>query len=154
DGKTSDVWLLLFVPGPPDQPERGVTLGFWMGKDSKVRPLGNRGAGGGSGFAESGGRNWVHSAATVLAFLQAERGLLKHGYKFRPLIEDAVLADLKAQTLANNERPSFGARSHAHSDVQQGPRRRPTQVSDGVGLIGTTPSAWGGHTLLPSTAQS
>ena len=67
DGKTSDVWLLLFVPGPPGQPQKGVALGFWMGKDSKDHPLGTRGSTGGPGFAESGGRNWVHSAATVLA---------------------------------------------------------------------------------------
>src|SRR5206468_1334846 len=65
DGKTSDVWLLLFVPGPRDHPEKGVMLGFWMGKDSKDHPLGERGSTGGPGFAESGARNWVHSAATV-----------------------------------------------------------------------------------------
>ena len=23
DGKTIDVWLILFVPGPPDHPEKG-----------------------------------------------------------------------------------------------------------------------------------
>jgi len=91
DGKTSDVWLLVFVPGPPDHPEKGVMLGFWMGKDSKDHPLGERGATGGPGFAESGARNWVHSAATVLAFLQNERGLLKPGYKFQPIIRDATL---------------------------------------------------------------
>jgi membrane peptidoglycan carboxypeptidase len=85
DGKTSDVWLLLFVPGPPGQPQRGVALGFWMGKDSKDHPLGARGSSGGPGFAESGGRNWVHSAATVLAFLQKERGLLKPGHKFEAM---------------------------------------------------------------------
>src|SRR5947208_3929275 len=28
DGKTSDVWLLLFVPGSPEHPEKGVMLGF------------------------------------------------------------------------------------------------------------------------------
>jgi len=88
DGKTSDVWLLLFVPGPPDHPEKGVMLGFWMGKDSKDHPLGDRGSTGGPGFAESGARNWVHSAATVLAFLQKERGLLKPGHRFQPLIRD------------------------------------------------------------------
>ena len=92
DGKTSDVWLLLFVPGPPKQPEKGVMLGFWMGKDSKDHPLGERGTTGGPGFAESGARNWVHSAATVLAFLQKERGLLKPGHKFRPILRDDVLA--------------------------------------------------------------
>ena len=91
DGKTSDVWLLLFVPGPPEKPENGVMLGFWMGKDSKDHPLGERGSTGGPGFAESGGRNWVHSAATVLAFLQAERGLLRPGYRFQPMIRDEVL---------------------------------------------------------------
>ena len=94
DGKTSDVWLLLFVPGPPEHPERGVMLGFWMGKDSKAHSLGERGSTGGPGFAETGGRNWLHSAATVLAFLQMKRGLLKRGYKFRPLMRDNVLANL------------------------------------------------------------
>ena len=88
DGKTSDVWLLLFVPGPPGRPEAGVMLGFWMGKDSKTSSLGDRGSTGGPGYAESGGRNWVHSAATVLAFLQKERGLLKPRYKFQPLVRD------------------------------------------------------------------
>jgi hypothetical protein len=79
------VWLLLFLPGPPEHPEKGIVLGFWMGKDSKDHPLGSRGATGGPGFAESGARNWVHSAATVLAFLQKERGLLRPGYKFQPI---------------------------------------------------------------------
>jgi membrane peptidoglycan carboxypeptidase len=91
DGKTSDVWLLLFVPGPPDHPERGVVLGFWMGKDSKDHPLGTRGSSGGPGFAESGARNWVHSAATVLAFLQNERGLLRPGYAFAPIVREAAV---------------------------------------------------------------
>jgi membrane peptidoglycan carboxypeptidase len=90
DGKTSDVWLLLFVPGPPEHPERGVVLGFWMGKDSKDHPLGSRGATGGPGFAESGARNWVHSAATVLAFLQKERGLLRPANRFQPIMRDEV----------------------------------------------------------------
>jgi membrane peptidoglycan carboxypeptidase len=98
DGKTSDVWLLLFVPGPPETPENGVMLGFWMGKDSKDHALGERGSTGGPGFAESGGRNWVHSAATVLAFLQAERGFLKPGYKFQPMIRDQVLRNFDAKT--------------------------------------------------------
>jgi membrane peptidoglycan carboxypeptidase len=97
DGKTSDVWLLLFVPGPPEHPEKGVMLGFWMGKDSKDHPLGDRGSTGGPGFAESGGRNWVHSAATVLAFLQKERGLLQPGYRFRPILRDDVLEKLEAK---------------------------------------------------------
>ena len=99
DGKTSDVWLLLFVPGSPEHPEKGVMLGFWMGKDSKDHPLGERGSTGGPGFAESGGRNWVHSAATVLAFLQKERGLLKPGYKFQPIIRDDVLTNFDAKKL-------------------------------------------------------
>ena len=97
DGKTSDVWLLLFVPGPPERPERGIVLGFWMGKDSKDHPLGERGSTGGPGFAESGARNWVHSAATVLAFLQKERGLLKPGYKFQPIIRDDLLRNFDAK---------------------------------------------------------
>jgi len=101
DGKTSDVWLLLFVPGPPEHPENGVMLGFWMGKDSKDHPLGERGSTGGPGFAETGGRNWVHSAATVLAFLQKERGLLKPEYKFLPIIRDAVSTHLDAKELTS-----------------------------------------------------
>ena len=99
DGKTSDVWLLLFVPGTPEHPEKGIVLGFWMGKDSKDHPLGERGSTGGPGFAESGARNWVHSAATVLAFLQKERELLKPGYKFQPIIRDAVLRNFDAKVL-------------------------------------------------------
>jgi membrane peptidoglycan carboxypeptidase len=97
DGKTSDVWLLLFIPGPPEHPEKGIVLGFWMGKDSKDHPLGDRGATGGPGFAESGARNWVHSAATVLAFLQKDRELLRPGYKFQPIMRDAILESLQAK---------------------------------------------------------
>ncbi len=97
DGKTSDVWLLLFVPGPPDRPEKGIALGFWMGKDSKDHPLGSRGATGGPGFAESGARNWVHSAATVLAFLQRERGLLRPGHTFQPIVRDAPPGSVEVQ---------------------------------------------------------
>src|SRR6185503_4151237 len=26
DGRTSDVWLLLFIPGPPQHPEEGIVL--------------------------------------------------------------------------------------------------------------------------------
>jgi len=94
DGRTSDVWLLLFLPGPPEHSEIGVMLGFWMGKDSKDHPLGERGSTGGPGFAESGARNWVHSAATVLAFLQKERGLLQPGYAFRSIVPDEVADSL------------------------------------------------------------
>jgi len=97
DGKTSDVWLLLFLPGPPEHPDKGVVLGFWMGKDSKDHPLGSRGATGGPGFAESGARNWVHSAATVLAFLRKERGLLQPGYKFQPIMTDEASASFGAK---------------------------------------------------------
>jgi membrane peptidoglycan carboxypeptidase len=93
DGKTSDVWLLLFVPGPPEHADKGIMLGFWMGKDSKDRPLGDRGSTGGPGFAESGGRNWVPSAATVLAFLQKERGLLQAGHRFAPIFRDYALRE-------------------------------------------------------------
>jgi membrane peptidoglycan carboxypeptidase len=96
DGKTSDVWLILFVPGPSEHPEKGVVLGFWMGKDSKDHALGSRGTDGGPGFAESGARNWTHSAATVLAFLQKERGLLRPGYRFRPIMRDDVLQKFEA----------------------------------------------------------
>lgn len=102
DGKTSDVWLLLFVPGTPAHPEKGIVLGFWMGKDSKDHPLGERGSTGGPGFAESGARNWVHSAATVLAFLQKERGLLQPGYRFQPIIRDDVLRNFDAKKLMHS----------------------------------------------------
>ncbi len=104
DGKTSDVWLILWIPGTPERPERGVTLGFWMGKDSKDHPLGERGSTGGPGFAESGGRNWVHSASTVLAFLQKERGLLRPGNKFQPIISDELLMSFEARQ--RNSAPS------------------------------------------------
>jgi hypothetical protein len=90
DGKTSDVWLLLFIPGPPELPKKGIVLGFWMGKDSKDHPLGTRGSTGGPGFAESGARNWLPSAATVLAFLRKERGLLRPGNKFLPIFREDV----------------------------------------------------------------
>lgn len=99
DGRTSDVWLLLFVPGPSANPEKGVMLIFWMGKDSKDHPLGERGATGGSGRAETGGRNWTHSAATVLAFLQKERGLLQPGNRFQPIYRDEVLSGFDAKRL-------------------------------------------------------
>jgi membrane peptidoglycan carboxypeptidase len=102
DGKTSDVWLLLFVPGTPEHPEKGIMLGFWMGKDSKDHPLGERGSTGGPGFAETGARNWVHSAATVLAFLKKERGFLKPGYKFQPIIRDGVLRNFDAKKLMHS----------------------------------------------------
>jgi membrane peptidoglycan carboxypeptidase len=102
DGKTSDVWLLLFVPGPPGRPDKGVVLGFWMGKDSKDHPLGARGATGGPGFAESGARNWVPSAATVLAFLQKERGLLRPGNKFQPI----TIGEASARSGATTPEPS------------------------------------------------
>jgi penicillin-binding protein 2D len=102
DGKTSDVWLVVFVPGPPERPGKGVVLGFWMGKDSKDHPLGARGATGGPGFAESGARNWVPSAATVLAFLQKERGLLRPGNKFQPI----MIGKASARSAATTPEPS------------------------------------------------
>jgi hypothetical protein len=98
------VWLILFVPGPPEHPEKGVVLGFWMGKDSKDHALGSRGTNGGPGFAESGARNWTHSAATVLAFLQKERGLLRPGYRFRPIFRDDALQRLEAAEPATSVR--------------------------------------------------
>ena len=116
DGKTSDVWLLLFVPGPADQLEKGVMLGFWMGKDSKDHPLGERGATGGPGFAESGARNWVHSAATVLAFLQKERGLLQPGHRFAPIFRDDVLERLSPAT-AKAPQVQMVAAAPARTDV-------------------------------------
>jgi membrane peptidoglycan carboxypeptidase len=112
DGKTSDVWLLLFVPGPSEHPEKGIVLGFWMGKDSKDRPLGDRGSTGGPGFAESGARNWVHSAATVLAFLQKERGLLRPGYTFQPIIRDEVSSPVATKGPRSSPRESTAATTH------------------------------------------
>jgi hypothetical protein len=41
----------------------------------------------------------VHSAAPVLAFLQKERGLLKPGYAFQPIIRDDVLRNFDAKKL-------------------------------------------------------
>ena len=73
-----------------------------MGKDSKDHPLGERGSTGGPGFAESGARNWMHSAATVLAFLQKERGLLKPGYKFQPIIRDEVLRNFDTKKMMHS----------------------------------------------------
>ena len=111
DGRTSDVWLILFVPGKPGRPETGIVLGFWMGKDAKERPLGDRGSTGGAGFAESGARNWLHSAATVLAFLQKERELLQPGNKFQPLVQDGVVANSIMNTSdAPSKRPPAAAR--------------------------------------------
>ena len=72
-------------------------LGFWMGKDSKDHPLGDRGSTGGPGFAESGARNWVHSSAAVLEFLQRERGLLQRGYRFQPIMRDEALRDFEVK---------------------------------------------------------
>ncbi len=96
-------------------------LGFWMGKDSKVHSLGERGSTGGAGFAESGGRNWVHSAATVLAFLQKGRGLLKPGYKFRPLVQDDVLTNgVKVLTARGRQEKTLQLTADAaRKDVQQ-----------------------------------
>ena len=108
DGKTSDVWLLLFVPGSPEHADKGIMLGFWMGKDSKDHPLGDRGSTGGPGFAESGARNWVHSAATVLAFLQKDRGLLQPGHRFSPIFRDDALRDLN-ETLAPSAKAVIAA---------------------------------------------
>ena len=79
-----------------------------MGKDSKGHPLGTRGSTGGAGFAESGARNWVHSAATVLAFLQKERGLLRPGYTFQPIMRDDVLRRFDAKMSKSS--PSVPAR--------------------------------------------
>jgi hypothetical protein len=39
----------------------------------------------------------VHSASTVLAFLQKERGLLRPGNKFQPITRDDVLASFEAR---------------------------------------------------------
>jgi membrane peptidoglycan carboxypeptidase len=135
DGKTSDVWLILFVPGPSDHPEKGVMLGFWMGKDSKDHALGERGSTGGPGFAESGARNWVHSAATVLAFLQNERGLLKPGYRFQPVIRDALLTNLEVKKPVRFKQEMIpGATAGViieASDPKDGKSSRtPTDISD------------------------
>jgi membrane peptidoglycan carboxypeptidase len=134
DGKTSDVWLLLFVPGPPDRPEKGVMLGFWMGKDSKDHPLGERGATGGPGFAESGGRNWVPSAAAVLAFLQKERGLLKPGHRFVPIMRDEALLTFDAR------QPSPAAAAAAEADASAGTLIDPADPATDPQLLKTLPT--------------
>jgi len=126
DGKTSDVWLLLFVPGKPGRPETGIVLGFWMGKDSKDHPLGERGSTGGAGFAESGARNWLPSAATVLAFLQQERGLLQPGNKFQPIAQDAVV---QAQARDGEARTTDVSRSGELISTTAKPQ--PTQKAEG-----------------------
>ena len=90
---------------PTPIPEKGVVLGFWMGKDSKDHPLGSRGSTGGPGFAESGARNWTHSAATVLAFLQKERGLLRPGHRFQPILRDNALPSLEAREPSSPAEP-------------------------------------------------
>jgi hypothetical protein len=46
----------------------------------------------------------VHSEATVLAFLQKERGLLKLCYKFQPIIRDDVLRNFDAKKLTHSAR--------------------------------------------------
>ena len=82
-----------------------------MGKDSKERPLGDRGSTGGAGFAESGARNWLHSAATVLAFLQKERELLQPGNTFQPLVQDGVVANsIMNMSDAPSKRPPAATR--------------------------------------------
>ncbi len=134
DGKTSDVWLLLFVPGPPDRPETGVMLGFWMGKDSKDHPLGERGATGGPGFAETGGRNWVPSAAAVLAFLQKERGLLKPGHRFVSIMRDEILLNFEAR------KPSPVAAAAPEADSSAGTLIDPTNPATDPQLLKTLPS--------------
>ena len=129
DGKTSDVWLMLFIPGPPDHPEKGMVLGFWMGKDSKDHPLGARGSTGGPGFAESGARNWVHSAATVLAFLQAERGLLRAGHRFQSIMPSEAMPEMASR---EPSKASPGAKpaveSAAPASAEPPPEQRPAIV--------------------------
>jgi len=49
----------------------------------------------------------VHSAATVLAFLQKERGLLRPGYAFKPLMHDAMPGTVELQK--PETRPRAGA---------------------------------------------
>lgn len=104
DGKTTDVWLLLFIPGPVGHPEKGIMLCFWMGKDSKDG-LGGRDSFK-SGKPETGGRNWTHSAAIILKFLQDERGLLKPEHRFVPVAEDDVSRGLA------KERPYYEIPQH------------------------------------------
>jgi hypothetical protein len=72
-------------------------LGSWMRNDSKDRPLGTRRSTGDRGL-RSQGRNWVHPAATALPFLQAERGLLKPGYKFQSTLPAEVTATGESST--------------------------------------------------------
>ena len=109
-------------------------LGFWMGKDSKDHALGDRGSTGGPGFAESGGRNWLHSAATVLAFLQKERGLLKPAHRFAPLIRDeelgtsdamkpmpatqTIIPDPALGVVIDSSDPKERDSSHAHAEIR------------------------------------
>ena len=168
DGKTSDVWLLLFVPGPPANSEKGVVLGFWMGKDSKDHPLGSRGATGGPGFAESGARNWVHSAATVLTFLQKERGLLRPEHRFQPIIRDDVPVRFDEERSKRGPRESMaGAKGGAlieapalHADGASEsmggfPRqaRFRARIAEGSGHSRTLRWNYGASTAIPEYAR-
>ena len=88
------MWLLLFVPGPPERPEKGIVLGFWMGKDSKDRPLGDRGSTGGPGFAESG-RPQLGAFGGDGARVPAEGAgtAADPDYKFQPMMRDAAVGE-------------------------------------------------------------
>ncbi|HKU85737.1 MAG TPA: hypothetical protein VJV77_05295 [Casimicrobiaceae bacterium] len=91
-------------------------LGIWMGKDSRDHALGTRGSTGGPGFAESSARNWLPSAATVLAFLRKERGLSRPGNKFQPILRDDVPNSFRPVT----EIPQAGQSSRAHEPRRTG----------------------------------
>jgi hypothetical protein len=80
--------LLLFVlgrPGIPSKDHARILDGQGLEGPSARRARIDRRP----GFAESGARNWVHSAATVLAFAEGT-GLLQPGYAFRPMQRDDV----------------------------------------------------------------
>jgi hypothetical protein len=47
----------------------------------------------------------VHSAATVLAFLQKERGLLQPGFTFQPITRDAAPGTVEVQKPEPQPRP-------------------------------------------------
>jgi len=83
----------------------------------------------------------VHSAATVLAFLQKERGLLQPGYRFRPIVRDEVL--VKEDTKSAPASPTA---------FQVGTASTSTQVQPVIS-ISTSSGATPATSVVPVAAQ-
>jgi hypothetical protein len=69
----------------------------------------------------------LHSAATVLAFLQKERELLKPGYRFQPIIRDAVLRDFDAKKLMHSAQKIVPIPTTNVIIVPSDPEKKPIQ---------------------------